>query len=248
MEVSTEHYVFHFCEDSIAGKEIEGIAALQEDCYRFISSCLSTEASGKIHYHFFDTPQEVGKQYAITHDNDDDEPCNGFALPETSSKDGANHIFAVYNETVKCTGFHEDAHILSYTLGRPQSQFIREGLAMFFDRYWWGIDNTAWTRWYLKEGKLPSIAKLLENDAFNTYADTLTYPIAGSFTEYLIARFGMERYIDFYKACRDDAERAFQAVFSIPVVLLEESFIRHIQVFSLREEIRQLMEQDSRAL
>lgn len=163
MEITTTHYVFHYPKNSLAEKEMNEIAALQEGCYSFFSSFLQTDAKGKIHYHFFDTPEEVGRQYAITYDNNNDEPCNGFALPEMRSKDGVNHIFAVYNNEVKCVGFHEDAHIISNSLGRPVSQFIREGLAMFFDRYWWGIDNYSWTRWYVEQRKNPSVTELLEN-------------------------------------------------------------------------------------
>ena len=68
MELTSSHYVFHCPKNSAAEKEINEIAALQEGCYRFISSCLHTNASGKIHYHFFDTPEEVGRQYAASHD------------------------------------------------------------------------------------------------------------------------------------------------------------------------------------
>ena len=92
MEMSTTHYVFHYKKNSLAEKEINQIADIQEGCYTFISDCLHADANGKIHYHLFDTPQEVGKQYAIIHDEDDDEPCNGFALPDIMSKDGMNHV------------------------------------------------------------------------------------------------------------------------------------------------------------
>lgn len=245
MEITTTHYVFRYPKNSVAEKEINEIAALQEGCYSFISRCLHTDANGKIHYHFFDTPEEVGRQYAITHDNNDDEPCNGFALPEMRSKDGVNHIFAVYNNEVKCVGFHEDAHIISYTLGRPASQFIREGLAMFFDRYWWGIDNYSWTRWYVEQRKNPSVTELLENGRFNEYSDVLTYPIAGAFTGYLIERFGTEKYVEFYRCSAVQGMQAFEQILCAPASLLEKDFIKYIKMFNLREEIRKLLMEDT---
>ena len=245
MELTTAHYVFHYRKNSIVEKEIEKISALQEGCYAFISNCLHTNAKGKIHYHFFDTPEEVGRQYAITHNNNDDEPCNGFALPETKSGDGLNHIFAVYNQKVKCVGFHEDAHIISDSLGRPVSQFIREGLAMFFDRYWWGIDNVSWTRWYVEQGKIPSVAELLENNKFNAYNDALTYPVAGAFTGYLIERFGTEKYVAFYKYSAEKGTQAFEQILCAPISLLEKDFINYIKMFNLHEEIRKLFIEDT---
>ena len=245
MQLTTEHYVFHCANNSAAEKEIATIASLQEGCYAFISGCLRTAARGKIHYHFFDTPQEVGQQYAITHDDHDDEPCNGFALSDTISEDGLNHIFAVYNDAEKCVGFHEDAHIISDSLGRPASQFIREGLAMFFDHYWWGIDHYSWMQWYIEQGKNPPIADLLENDKFNEYSDVLTYPIAGAFTAYLIERFGTEKYVAFYKCSAEKGSQAFEDRLGVPVDRLENDFIGFMKMFSLRDDIRKLLMKDA---
>lgn len=244
MEMSTKHYVFHYEKNSLAEREIDQIADKQEGCYTFISDCLHADAKGKIHYHLFDTPQEVGKQYAIIHDEDDDEPCNGFALPATMSKDGMEHVFAVYSETIKCIGFHEDAHIISYSICRPNSRFISEGLAMFFDRYWWGIDNDSWTRWYIEQGKAPSVAALLENGNFREYDCTLTYPIAGAFTGYLIGRFGTEKYVKFYKQCAYNTAQALEQTFGITVERLEKDFLGYMKMFELRQDIRELMIKD----
>ena len=245
MKLTTAHYVFHCPKNSVAETELDAIAALQEGCYSFISSCLHTDAKEMIHYHFYDTPAEVGRQYAIVYESDNDRPCNGFALPEMKSRDGENHIFAVYNHEVKCVGFHEDAHIISYSLGRPVSQFIREGLAMFFDRYWWGIDNYSWTRWYVERKQNPSVTQLLENDRFGEYGDELTYPIAGAFTGYLIERFGTERYVEFYKCCAEKGLQAFEEIFCAPASLLEKDFIAYISLFRLREEIRKLLREET---
>ena len=245
MEFTTAHYVFHYSKNSTAEKEIDEIAALQEGCYSFISSCLHTNVKGKIHYHFFDAPEEVGRQYAIAYDNNDDEPCNGFALSNLKSKDGVNHIFAVYNDKVKCVGFHEDAHIISYSLGRPSSQFVREGLAMFFDRYWWGSDNYSWTRWYVEQQKNPSVNALLENSIFSEYSDVLTYPIAGAFTGYLIERFGTERYVEFYRCSAEKGTQAFEQILGAPVSLLEHDFLAYIKMFQVRGEIRKLLMKDT---
>ncbi|MBQ0036596.1 MAG: hypothetical protein KBT35_06740 [Firmicutes bacterium] len=244
MEKATAHYVFHCPKGSVAEKEINEIVELQEGCYSFISDFLCTDAKGKIHYHFFDTSKEVGSQYALVYDNNNDEPCNGFALPDTRSKDGFNHIFAVYNNEVKCVGFHEDAHIISYSLGRPVSQFIREGLAMFFDRYWWGIDNYSWTRWYVEERKMPSVTELLENEKFNEYSEAITYPVSGAFTGYLIERFGKDKYVEFYKCIADKGMNAFKQIFRTSMSSLEKDFIKYIKLFKLREEIRKMLMED----
>ena len=75
----------------------------------------------QINYYLLETPKLVGKMYG------DNVPCNGFANPP-------NETYAVYNEKVKYIGYYEDAHIISYILNKPQSVFLREGLAMYFDK------------------------------------------------------------------------------------------------------------------
>lgn len=240
----TEHYIFHYNKHSAAERDIHEIASLQEGCYTFISGSLNTKIDRKIHYHLFDTPEEVGAQYALVYNCENDGPCNGFALPSTRSKDGEDHVFAVYNDEVQCVGFHEDAHIISYSLARPEPQFIREGLAMFFDRYWWGIDNYSWTCRYLERGDMPSIASLLIRENFNCFDCMITYPIAGTFTSYLIDRYGMSRYLEFYKTCGSSPERAIEKIFGETIEAIEESFIRYIKMFRLRDEVHRLMIKD----
>ncbi len=38
---------------------------------------------------------------------------------------------------------------------------IREGLAMYFDRKWWGIQNLDWAGYYLQTGRYIPVKKLL---------------------------------------------------------------------------------------
>ncbi|MDY0373276.1 MAG: hypothetical protein RBQ86_04080, partial [Candidatus Izemoplasmatales bacterium] len=106
IKYSSEHYNFHFVKDSLAEIDINKIACIQEKCYKEISSFLNVFPTFKIDYFLLDTPELVGEIYG------DNDPCNGFANPP-------NEIYAVYNEKVKCIGYHEDAHIISYILNKP---------------------------------------------------------------------------------------------------------------------------------
>ena len=115
---------------------------------------------------------------------------------------------------------------------------------MFFDRYWWGIDNYSWTKWYIEQGKNPSVVELLENSHFREYDCELTYPIAGAFTGYLIERFGTEKYVAFYKRCADKTAQAIEQTYGIRADILEKDFLRFMKMFSLRDDIRDLMKKD----
>lgn len=210
----SEHYIFHFREDSVAEKDILAIAEQQEICFSFISSALNTIPDFLIEYFLCDTPEEVGKAYG------DNEPCDGFAREP-------NQIYAVYNEHVQCIGFHEDAHLISYCINQPKSAAVREGLAMFFDRKWWGIHNSDWTSHYMKAGLYIPVDKLLQDEVFETTDCTISYPIMGAFTEYLIARYGIERYLQFYRR-KDNAIRAMEEIYEMPMCRLNDDFMDYI--------------------
>ena len=139
-----------------------------------------------INYYLVNTPEEVEKltQYPY--------PVNGLAYFSNKS------IYAVYNAEIKRIVPHEDAHLISETFGVSDLDFLCEGLAMHFDKCWWGIDNYLWCKYYMDEGVFPNIIKLLNNKKFNKIDCSLSYPVAGAFTSYLIENFGIEKYKGFY--------------------------------------------------
>lgn len=219
MVYESEHYRFFFSENSLAEQKISEIAAYQEECFDFICRMLDVTPDFKIEYTLCATPVEVGLFYG------DEEPCNGFTrLP--------NQIFAVYNESVKCIGFHEDAHIISYCINRPPNSAVREGLAMFFDRRWWGISNFDWTLYYIRCNRCPSREMMIENESFFSLDCALTYPVVGAFTEYLILFYGIERYLCFYRYT-NRIEHTFFQTYQKTLSQLYAEFIRYVSNFSL---------------
>lgn len=223
----TEHYIFHYSEATKAGQDITGIAAYQENCFHSICGVLGVTPAFKIEYFLCDSPEEVGRIYG------DNEPCNGFAAPP-------NKIYAVYNDQTQCIGFHEDAHIISFTINRPNCPAITEGLAMYFDRKWWGIQNLDWTGFYLKTGRYTSIDKLLDRNTFFAVDCTFTYPIMGSFTDWLISTYGMERYLRFYK--QQDSASAMVQVYQKTPVEMNRAFTDYVRLFRIDEVLEQRME------
>lgn len=209
---SSKHYDFYYLKGSIAERDIDEIVALQEKCFEDICGLLNIRPKIRVQYYLLDSPELVGEIYG------DNEPCNGFASPP-------NNIYAVYNEEIKCIGYHEDAHILSYTINRPKSNFIREGLAMYFDKYWWDKTNEDWVKLFLLEDKYIKIQELLSNDIFLSYPDSITYPITGAFTRYLIDSYGIERYLCLYRYDGDDFNKKIEEIYKKKVDELEKTFI-----------------------
>lgn len=225
MLTESTHYVFHYDENSYAEKNIDHIIQTQEACYEYICSVLHVTPDFKIHYYLCDTPEMVGKYYGDLHGDEEYEPCNGFAnIP--------NEIYAVYNEKVQCIGFHEDAHLISYLINRPTSGFIREGLAMFFDQKWWSISNLEWVQYYLSKDMVLSITEYLRDDIFYEHDCTITYPIAGFFTEYLILTYGIEKYIKMYSYV-GKIQDAFQYAYGLESDEIDIRFKKYLQLFKV---------------
>ena len=225
----TEHYIFHYEDGSLASQDIVGIAEGQEACYRYISQVLEMVLPYQIHYYLCQTPEEVGAVLG------EEESCNGFArMPDT--------IYAVYNEQVNCLGFHEDAHLISNAFHEPHSTFLKEGLAMYFDQLWWGIDNQSWTLYFYRKGLLPSLTDLAQCSIFETLDCSLTYPVAGCFVQYLMNRFGKERFLTFWKLVEKDVDSASRSVFASSLLELDTAFRQYLDQLYVHPDLVAVME------
>ena len=227
-QFESEHYIFRFGADSKAELDIREIAACQEACFRHIRNVLGVTPPFKIEYFLCDSPEKAGRIYG------DNEPCNGFAAPP-------NKIYAVYNEHLQCVGFHEDAHIVSYLLNRLDCTAIREGLAMYFDRKWWGIQNLDWTGYFLKTGRYIPVDQLMKNDQFSSEECGVTYPIMGAFTDWLIASFGIESYRRFYR--QQNAASAMARVYQRTPAEMNQAFADYIRLFEIDACLKHRMEE-----
>ena len=181
----SKNYSFHYVDGSLAEKEIDLIIEEQEQVIKDLQEFFEIKVPFKIQYYLLNTSKQVGKFYG------DDGECNGFAkYPDK--------IYAVYNKDVKCIGHHEDAHIVSDLIYEQNSIFITEGIAMYFDKTWWGKENEYWVDQFLKDGSYIKVTELLYDEEMCLKAE-ITYPIAGAFTNFLIDKFGKDKYIDLYK-------------------------------------------------
>ncbi len=224
----TEHYRFFFEAGSLAEKDIIQISEIQEEVYEHVASFLQVTFPSKINYHFYHTPDEVGNQYG------DNEPCNGFTRYP-------NDIYAVYNDKVKCIGAHEDTHIISYQINRPDCAFIREGLAMKADGVWWGVDNEMWCRYYMDTNEYLAIGLLFQNEYFFANGCEITYPIAGAFVNWMINHYSLETFIELYKK-ENDYVKNLEKIIGKSISEIEYSFLQYIKTQNLTKEILEKIE------
>lgn len=209
---ASAHYVFYFEAGSLAEKRVVDIAQEQERCFDRVCNALGVQFPKTIQYFLLDSPVKVGKLFG------GDLPCNGFAVL------GENKIYATYNDDVQCIGFHEDVHLISAAICIPKSEFLMEGLAMYFDETWWGIDNEIWAGYYKAKAGYSSVAEMLESRDFYVYDCMISYPVAGAFVKFMIGRYGMVRFLELYKHPGMEYATVFAEIFGATLEEIEEIF------------------------
>ena len=143
-------------------------------------------------------------------------------------------MHAAYEENAKCTGEHEDTHVIAAMLCEPKADFLSEGLAMYMDGKWWGEDNLVWTKRYLDKGELLSTERLIRVDvdanteeSFYDWDCAQTYPVAGAWTQFVMETYGAEKFKQFY--CSEDFEKDAKALFGCSLGRLHELFVDWIR-------------------
>ena len=111
---------------------------------------------------------------------------------------------------------------------------------MYFDRKWWGIQNLDWTGYFIKMNQFVSIDQLLDDDVFFSYDCTITYPIMGAFTDWMISTYGIECYLKFYK--QENTKDAIKQIYNKTPKEMNQSFIDYINLFRIDEVVEQRMD------
>lgn len=216
----TEHYLFHFNKGSLAEKDIVKISKTQEKCFKKITELLNIYPKFKINYFLIDTPEKVGIIYDQVMNCNDNEPCNGFNI-------APNKIYCVYNENIKCIGLHEDTHIISYTKLKPQSAFLREGLAMFMDKTWKGIKNEKCIFDILQQGYKMDIYKFFDNKYFFKIDCNISYPLAGAFVSCIINNYGLNMFLTELYYTQKDYTKQLRTIFKFK----NKDFLNYINCY-----------------
>ena len=188
-ETETLHYRLFYHPGSYAGAHIHEISEWQENCYARISGELGVEMDRKIRIYMCESWEEIAEETGCP-------PTNGMTLDY-------DLIFAVVNGENQCLGPHEDAHLLSFRIAVPESVFLREGIAMYFDGAYHGKKNSQAAKEWIPENRQCDILHFLNNDRFYELPEDISYPLAGAFTEWIIRKYGMERWQEFFRNSGD---------------------------------------------
>ncbi len=186
---SSDHYIFHYFENSVAEKDLDHIVKQQEGAYKKIVSFLNVPEPGRpIEYFFY--PDEHTKKELMGDDWYAQSIYNEF------------RVHVLYTEKDKPLGEHEDTHLLSLPWGQSIA-FFAEGLAEYMVGHAWdGTPHQQYVREGYEKKLYPPLEDFMRHDAWLETDDTQAiyfYSLAGAFTSFLVSQFGRKKFETAYK-------------------------------------------------
>ncbi len=226
-ETESLHYVFHYKKDSFAQKNISKIIEEQEQRLNEILSFFPVVLSRKITCWLCETREEIAELA-------DYEPTNGLFSWDDNDPQKVS-LYAVYNESMQCTGYHEETHAVTHFLNEPSSSALAEGVATFMDKAWWGVDNHLCTRLYYLTGKYVSVEDLIckkegTNEIFWSVDCAISYPCMGAFVAFLLSKEEnkTDDFLTLYKYQGDDWKEEIERIYKSSFAELETEFLNDI--------------------
>ncbi len=211
------HYTFHYS----SGAEVD--PARQEVFHDWAIAQLGVVLGHRIdYYRYLDRAQ----MKSIT-----GRDTNGWADPDT---------FAVHS--VWPWENHEVVHVFTDQIGTP-SHFFNEGIAVAlsvdpFDGilvpYWQGKPVHDYARSLLQQNRIPPLSGIVDSDGFREFPSLDSYAIAGSFVEFLIDRYGIDKCKQFFAASsRGDSRTVialtFQRVYGQALTEAEQEWLTFLR-------------------
>lgn len=175
--VETEHFRFHF--QNRADADIEKYIDAREKAYEQINNFFKSTLPKKIDFFVWESREDAK---TILKAN------LGFANPPYCM------VHTHYEQTVG----HEMTHVISHYTSQISSKtrFINEGTAVCFDLE--TRDRLKQVKdWTSANNKQVAIREFWDNG--NNYAEEILYPLSGLFVKELIANFGKEKFLEFFK-------------------------------------------------
>jgi hypothetical protein len=183
--------------------DLELIRACCRQEFEQLARTFSDVRLRRVLVYLFADPAEIGKIFW--------RPAVGVAFSS------ANLIVIAKDGFLRGTIRHELVHLFAGQWNLRPPSILREGLAVYLEGGRYGQPLDAYACWQLHlQGQ--NIAALLDETTFHCKDLNANYGLAGSFTGFLIRRFGWDKYRCMYRASTTkDFEAIFQKVYSLTV-------------------------------
>lgn len=234
----TENYQFIYHGENIPRREIRTLAVRQEQridrlLRRLKSLKVDISALDKIEYHLYDSLEDKG---LITQNTD----LSHLNLQK-------RQIHAIFNEELKGTDFYSDAKLVFALLVTPStSQALRDGIGIYFSENWGKNGYRYWAKLFYDTGNVCPLRDLLNPDVYSKESYLFERPLAGSFVEFLVAKFGWAEFLQLYKSWPEAGLPASQ-LGGLTEEELERAWLAHLSHTSVGSRKRKKTEQTVKA-
>ena len=213
----TEHFYIHVRPNSAAARDIEFIISRLEEGFQKAVNYLQVQYRSKIMFFVYSSLQDKEQNSGFS--------GSGMAWPSLESGAG----FYESSQQYGAIGPHELVHILVYwTVGMQTSVALDEGIAvavtgnyMRSSEYPDGIPVHIAASQLNSMQMLKPINTMFDNQAWETVHDqdhVLYYNQSGSFVAYLVERYGIQSFKQFYtRASANEYKNSFRQIYGLSI-------------------------------
>ncbi len=184
--LTTPDYTYISHSTKITKKEVDSVAAFNENSIASLKKLFGKSfKTVHISYNLYDSLEQKGLIINNT---------------EISSYIESNEsVHSVINYYIHGDDFTQDAILLlRENFGKPKSTFLETGMSVYLARNWRGFDYKFWANKLFLSDNVSPLSELLNNKEAQSESDLLTQPLAGTFAEFLIQKFGINRLTQLY--------------------------------------------------
>ena len=217
--LETEHYVFIYHGKSTPKREIQTFAIEQERRIKTLLNRLQLSHANsvpfpKLRYHLYESLEDKGLMTGNTN--------------MSHINISRWEVHGIFNDDMIGTDFYGDARLIYYKFfGKPKCQALWDGVGIYFSEGWGKRGFRYWAKWFHETENTISLERLLNSNIYNRESYLFMQPLAGSFVEFLIIKFGCEKFLHLYKNW-PEAGVPKQELKGISLQTLEEEWITYL--------------------
>lgn len=186
--LETQHYRFIFHGQNVPREKIQSFAEIQERRVVNLISQLNVlnEPFPKISYHLYESFEDKG---LVTRNTD----------PSHFDFDKWQ-VHTVFNADVYGGDFTSDVRIIFRKfVGESASPALQDGVAIYFSEEWGRSGFRFWAKRFFDTDNVNSLSDLLNSGIFARESYLFMRPLAGSFVEFLITKYGWKEFLDLFQ-------------------------------------------------
>lgn len=203
--IDTAHFSFNVRPDGVVSQSVGQLTDVLDDQYEVTVRTLDIRYAGRISMFLYESGADGGFESNRA----------GTAYPDTEAVRAAagppldGSLFVLLS--------HEMNHVIQQNgIGRPGTSFMGEGLpsAVLSERYH-SFGKTYLYAWTARnDAPIPSLARLVDDDLWDTHDQQMKYNASASFLAYLLEIGGPQRLKQLQPVSSADFASRFQAVYN----------------------------------